>query len=371
LYDHYGFSKGDIGLLFVAGFGSSMLFGTFIGSLADKYGRKKSCILFGILYGVSCLTKHFNNFHILLVGRLLGGIATSILYSGFESWLVCQHQKSGFSSDWLSDTFSLAIFGNGFVAILSGIVANSMKDVFGYVAPFDGALVLLILGTLIIFFTWEENYGDTVSLFVGSLSNATQSILNDRKILLLGLCQSLFEGSMFTFVFMWTPALSAEREDAGLNLPHGWIFASFMVCIMIGSSLFKFLLEKMEVESLMRYVFLVSALCLSAPIFITNEITLMACFIAFEICVGIFWPALGTMRSKYIPEETRATIMNFFRIPLNGLVVFILYNVGDLSTTQVFAFCSLFLSTALVCQQFLYMAFLSSRVQELSQIPSS
>lgn len=36
LYQHYGFERGDIGRLFIAGFGSSMVFGTFIGAMADK-----------------------------------------------------------------------------------------------------------------------------------------------------------------------------------------------------------------------------------------------------------------------------------------------------------------------------------------------
>lgn len=36
LYQHYGFGRGDIGRLFIAGFGSSMVFGTIVGSLADK-----------------------------------------------------------------------------------------------------------------------------------------------------------------------------------------------------------------------------------------------------------------------------------------------------------------------------------------------
>lgn len=36
LYSTYGFGKGEIGQLFIAGFGSSMLFGTLVGSLADK-----------------------------------------------------------------------------------------------------------------------------------------------------------------------------------------------------------------------------------------------------------------------------------------------------------------------------------------------
>lgn len=36
LYQYYGYNTGEIGKLFIAGFGSSMVFGTFIGSLADR-----------------------------------------------------------------------------------------------------------------------------------------------------------------------------------------------------------------------------------------------------------------------------------------------------------------------------------------------
>ncbi len=36
LYQYYGFDVKDIGRLFIAGFGSSMIFGTIVGSLADK-----------------------------------------------------------------------------------------------------------------------------------------------------------------------------------------------------------------------------------------------------------------------------------------------------------------------------------------------
>eukprot|EP00906_Rhabdomonas_costata_P006884 RCo009968 len=45
LYEYYGFSRADNGLLFIAGFGSSMVFGPFVGTAADKYGRKAICIV--------------------------------------------------------------------------------------------------------------------------------------------------------------------------------------------------------------------------------------------------------------------------------------------------------------------------------------
>ncbi|KAA3470057.1 molybdate-anion transporter-like [Gossypium australe] len=93
LYSTYGFGKGEIGQLFIAGFGSSMLFGTIVGSLADKQGRKRACITYCITYILSCITKHSPEYKVLMIGRVLGGIATSLLFSAFESWLVAEHNK--------------------------------------------------------------------------------------------------------------------------------------------------------------------------------------------------------------------------------------------------------------------------------------
>ena len=93
LYQHYGFDRGDIGRLFIAGFGSSMIFGTIVGSLADKTGRKKAALTYVAAYTLGCFTKHWNNFTVLLIGRLFCGVATSLLYSAFESWLVAEHFK--------------------------------------------------------------------------------------------------------------------------------------------------------------------------------------------------------------------------------------------------------------------------------------
>lgn len=94
LYQHYGYSTGEIGKLFIAGFGSSMIVGTVVGALADTHGRKRASLAYCAFYILSCATKHWQDFRVLLAGRLLGGVATSLLFSAFESWLVSEHNKA-------------------------------------------------------------------------------------------------------------------------------------------------------------------------------------------------------------------------------------------------------------------------------------
>lgn len=381
LYSQYGFGKGEIGQLFIAGFGSSMVFGTIVGSLADKQGRKRASVTYCITYILSCITKHSSEYKVLMLGRVLGGIATSLLCSAFESWLVAEHNKRGFDQKWLSITFSKAIFvGNGLIAIVSGLVGNLLVHTleFGPVAPFDAAGCFLAIGMVVILASWTENYGDpseNKSLFA-QFKGATMAIASDEKIALLGAIQSLFEGSMYIVVFLWTPALSPNDEE----IPHGFIFATFMLASMLGTSIASRLMAQssLKVESYMEIVFVISAASLLLPVAINflvvpsgvkgGSISLsgwiqLVGFCTFEACVGVFWPSIMKMRSQYIPEEARSTIMNFFRIPLNIFVCIVLYNVDAVPITIMLGICSIFLSIAAVLQRRLMMIGESHRLK--------
>lgn len=351
-----------------------MLFGTFIGSLADVHGRKKAALLYVVMYSFGCFTKHFNSFRILLLGRIFCGISTSLLYSAFESWLVAEHFKRGFDADWLGSVFSQAVFlGNGLMAILAGLFAQTVVDLFGPIAPFDAAAVVLLAGGLVIATTWGENYGGASGGeeksdghdHMGQLSKAFRLIRNDKKIFLLGLMQSLFEGSMYCFVFSWTPALSHVAD-----IPHGMIFACFMVSCMVGSALAGTLLQEGSThrpEKYMQSVFQAAAACLFVPVIVSRlgladgvqlsdddqmppgiKISLLA-FCAFECLVGVFWPSMMSLRSRYVPENIRSTIINCFRIPLNFFVCLVLSNVSLMPLSAVFSMCSLFLVLATLC----------------------
>eukprot|EP01083_Nonionella_stella_P116565 346403_1 len=351
LYAHYGFSEGDIGKLFSVGFATSMVFGVFIGAAADKFGRKKMCLVYAATYALGCFTKHSKSFQILLIGRFCGGVATSILFSAFESWMVHAHRSGNHNDEWLSQTFSLGSTGNGVVAIIAGVIASGLSNKFGPVAPFDFSAFLLIIGFIVIFYKWEENYGDQSSAMSETIRLALDRLKNDPRVWLLGLIQSTFEGAMYIFVFKWTPALEFTLPGQK-GLPHGWIFACFMAAVMIGSITFGWLVRSgYQVERFMMYVFVLGSVSLLLPIWYPLEFhVVFAGFLIFEFCVGMFWPGLGTMRGKYVPENVRATVMNFFRVPLNMFVVGFLFYVDKFTHQFMFFCCACLITVALICQ---------------------
>ena len=69
--------------------------------MCARSGRRRACLLYVVLYSLSCLTKHSPDYWVLLIGRLLGGISCSLLFSSFESWLVAEHLARGFSPQLL------------------------------------------------------------------------------------------------------------------------------------------------------------------------------------------------------------------------------------------------------------------------------
>eukprot|EP00933_Yihiella_yeosuensis_P022008 TRINITY_DN17323_c1_g1_i1.p1 TRINITY_DN17323_c1_g1~~TRINITY_DN17323_c1_g1_i1.p1 ORF type:complete len:449 (+),score=82.67 TRINITY_DN17323_c1_g1_i1:76-1422(+) len=326
MYTLYQSYDVDISSLFITGFTSSAIFGTIVGMYVDVWGRKLGCIVYLIIEVVVNVLEHVNNFPLLLLGRVLGGISTSLLFSAFETWMVSEHRKRGFPEGWLSDTFGTASFINGISAIIAGIVAQVCADKLGEIGPFQAAIALTVLALFFVVY-WEENYGGDDKKDEKEVQSSTtagaawKAIMSDRKIFLTGLVNSLFEGSMYSFVFMWVPTMLGALK--GAPLPTGLVFSSFMCCMSLGGLLFSpsLLLGLMSAEKLAVGIFLVGAAALTVPVFSTSLIPILLSFIVFETCVGTFFPCLGLLRSKVIPDSIQGSVMNIFRIPLNILVV--------------------------------------------------
>jgi hypothetical protein len=76
-----------------------------------------------------------------------------------------------------------------------------------------------------------------------------------------------------------------------------------------------------------------AAMATSAAVGHTGLSVLAAAFFAFEACVGFYFPSIGTLRSKYLPDEHRSITMNLFAVPLNLIVVAVYLQIARLGTT--------------------------------------
>lgn len=353
LYAAYGFKGREIAELFVAGFGSSMVFGCFVGSFTDKFGRKKCCILYCLLYILSCMTKHFKLYSILMVGRVTGGIATSMLFSCFECWMVSEHQqRHQFSGGLLGYMFGMMFTVMYCVAIASGLAGQAVADAFtfgpltnggifytgGFCCPFDLAILCLLVGLVLIVVMWEENYGtsdkeEAISL-TENLQKAWKLVSTDRRTLLLCIIVSTFEGSMFAFVFNWTPALASKTTPP----PHGVIFALFMMSCMCGASASTLTGNLAKPSTRLMWAFatgcgsFIMAYMAAAADSAGHLRTSLSAFLIFEFCVGVYFPSVGVLKSEIVPEQVRGTVYNLYRVPLNGIVVALLLSNISMAT---------------------------------------
>jgi len=155
---------------------------------------------------------------------------------------------------------------------------------------------------------------------------------------------------MYSFVFEWTPALTST---AGKDIPFGTIFATFMVGCMLGSQIFGYAVKIFKIERILVITFIISAISFSF-VFIDSFFqtrTAFFGFILFEICVGIYFPCMSTLKSKIVPEEHRSSIYNLYRVPLNAIVIFVL--LSNLSVNVTFGICVVLLFVAALMQAFL------------------
>ncbi|XP_014275766.1 molybdate-anion transporter [Halyomorpha halys] len=338
LYADYGYTDDTIALLYITGFASSCLFGTVIGQMADRFGRKLLCSTFGIFYSLCCLSKISSKFTILFIGRILGGISTSILFTTFEAWYVNEHLNFyKLPPEWLNNTFTRATFYNGLSAIIAGITAQILAEYFNFgpVSPFLFAIPFLITSLLVIQSTWKEHSAvqqKSSTSFISSFFEPIRLLFQDDYLLLfLGIIQSVFEAVMYAFIFSWTPILT------NLKPPLGLIFSMFMVSLMGGSKLYASLISQHYYpQNLLIFTTVLSAFsfCI-VTLSLTNivvhvethdlepstmtsmSLLCLSAFLVYEFSVGMYYPAMGYLRSRIFPEECRASLSNWFRVPMN------------------------------------------------------
>jgi MFS family permease len=377
MFDGVQASLGLVSKIFLVGFASTGLFGPWIGKFVDSVGRKAGTLAFTALYTVGALSTRSSFLNILLLGRLAGGIGTSLLFSAPEAWMVGEFSKNKFDGKWLGETFGLAYAGDAIVAIVAGVLASASASKLGPTGPFTISVGFLISGALVTLFNWKENTAASVAAAISSekedaqdapqsgkdaetspnVKDALSMMVKDKRIPLVGGVQALFEAAMYIFVLQWPPAMKAaieatSRYGVGATTPYGIIFSCFMTSCLIGSTAFGAFQSKnvsIETSTLLMLILATSAIS-AATLFSGSSLAVLTlAFFLFEVCVGMYFPSIGSLRAKYLPDSHRSVLINLFGVPLNLLVVTVFLFIGKLGVNGALLCSSSALGVATLC----------------------
>jgi len=328
--------------IFLIGFAATAIFGPSIGKATDKYGRKAGTIAFCALYSIGIASIKSNALWVLFLGRIIVGCALSLLFSAPEAWLNGEASREGLQK-YLGETFGLAFTGDALVAILAGKLASWAASIRGLTGPFELGIVFLVASAVVSGLFWKENKAlsaaatddtppkDSNTAKKGSIKEAFDIVRSDQKLILVGAVQSLFEAAMYVFILQWPAAVAGAIKtffgDSAVT-PFGTIFSCFMTCSLLGSLLFGKLIKRKKVlaESTATGMLITAAISMGLGAYVTAGATtsltgIMVALMLYEGCVGMYFPLIGTLRSKYVPNENKSVILSLFGIPLNTLVV--------------------------------------------------
>lgn len=275
----------------------------------------------------------FNNLPILYAGRVCGGIATTLLFSVFEAWMITEYHALQLEA---SNLRLGTIFGSmtklsSIAAICAGVIGDGIIWYSGTATwPFLASLLCCASAGLCMLIMWRENYGGNSSR-ENSLTKEASRMLKELcrpKIMALGFTSCCFEGAMYLFVFFWPETLKSARagsRSAG-EVPLGIIFSSFMCAMMTGSALFSSrgnLWPGISATGVLMLVIIMASGGLSGAAMLEHEYSLFWALCLVECCVGAYFPSMAILKADAVENAVRGSIYSLLRMPLNIFVVIV------------------------------------------------
>jgi MFS family permease len=158
---HKHLPETTVAALYASGFVAGALSASFVGQLADKYGRRNACLLYCVVYSTSCFSMLSDDLLILFAGRTCGGVSTTLLYSVFETWMIAEYHDQALDAYGLSlgSMFGKMTTLSGVVAIVSGVVGDVLvRSLDSKTSPFMASVICLGLAFVYISKRWVSCY---------------------------------------------------------------------------------------------------------------------------------------------------------------------------------------------------------------------
>jgi hypothetical protein len=94
--------------------------------------------------------------------------------------------------------------------------------------------------------------------------------------------------------------------------------------MMFGSLLYKGIStspDPLPAQRILTGVLVIASLCFFVPGHVRDERVALGCFCVFELCCGVYYPVMASLKGKLVDDGLRASVYGMLRIPLNVFVV--------------------------------------------------
>lgn len=369
----HGFTREEIGILYLIENLTSLLLGPVIGSLCDLFGRKKFCVMYAFFLIIQLGLRLTGSKELAYPAQFITGICSVLIDTSFESWLNFEANMLFTSDDdgkreknsFLREVFAKQIQLDCLASIVMSGITTIIYMQYGIFYPFYFCMAVAFIAGVYIIFSWNENNIEIASSttdeedqvkdnFFTKLSSAWKAIKNDKPLFAVGIIESTFKISLVLWMFMWTPLLEETNPS---TIHPGAIFICFMLARLIGSELFDGMKSILKTNT---YV-LTIGITFTATLSFFFEYTIwnfdfrLIMLLYFDGLSGIFMPLMSSLKSQMIPEKFRTTIMTFFRFPINVCAILTLFFTKYLSTSEICLICAGFMTISTVTNVLLFM----------------
>ncbi|KAL1872027.1 hypothetical protein VTK73DRAFT_1695 [Phialemonium thermophilum] len=166
LRDEKALDESTVASLYVVGYAAAAASALCAGFLADRYGRRRACLAFCLVHALSSMSVLSDSLPVLYAGRLCAGVALTLLWTVFESWMVTEFKARGLdpccgpiapsSASDMDDEWS-DVEKKGRIGPSGGITLSSM---FGIMTTSNCAAAMLggVLGHYIVLILGSRKY---------------------------------------------------------------------------------------------------------------------------------------------------------------------------------------------------------------------
>lgn len=278
--------------------------------------RKDKCVLSAMLYSIAMFSVFFGgHYEMLLLGRILYGVASALQHSSFESYAVHQHSSHGFPEDWLSHMFTLLTHTMALFAALSGIIGQ-MAISAGRLGCITFSCVVFAIIAVYMIVAWEKDLGNPRFMLAGFMSNLSQSINTmraNRQLLYLLCVSALYESTITVFMFYWAPWIGTTLAPASSDvvIPYELIFSTMVAMSMVGNYVFQLFISNnwSSLEGTFSWVLIGTSVAYTLGGVLQTATFILPLVLIVQGCMGIYWPCIGHYRGRMILPELRSATL--------------------------------------------------------------